>query len=242
MPQRTFIGPQLGKYGKQVGGVVEFYWMPDPIVIAERVLRVRDDLADRTIPLAVSKGIVARDIEENFEGEHDPEGNPWAPWSSAFHPKGHPEAGQRMQGYYDPAKDRSYVEKLGYAENLPPGHSGKILNWRGILKAAATNEASFTQVSGRSVNDDSLFFNTDGLPPYWEYHQYGTKKMPDRRFLGLSGEGEILVLEAFETWFDDIIENAAVRETFTTAKGRTFARRRIPKGQPGAGQFMKTSE
>jgi hypothetical protein len=239
--KHTFVGPQLGKYGPQLNAAAQFYWVPDPIVIAERVMRIRDDLEDRTIPLAVSKGIVGRDIEQNFEGEHDPEGNPWAPWSSAYHPKGHPEAGQRKMGYYDPAKDRSYVEKKGYAENLPPGHSGKILNWRGILKEAATSESSFLQVSGRSVNDDSLFFDTSELPLYWDYHQYGTVNVPERRFLGLSGEAEILILEEFEKWFIDTLENAVVHETFTSSRGRTFARKRYPKGTPGGlgGRFVR---
>jgi phage gpG-like protein len=233
----TYLGPQLGKYGRQANAVVEFEWVPDPIVFSKKILDVKDALEDRTIPLAISRGIIARDVEANFEGEHDPEGQPWAPWSSAFD-----SDGNRKLGYYDPVKDRHYKEKLGYAENLPPGHSGKILNWRGILKEAATNESAYVQMSGQSVNNDSLFFDTGGLLPYWVYHQEGTKKMPERRFLGLSDEASFLVLEAFEEWFDGIIGDAARVETFTSTRGRTFARRRIPKGQPGAGQFVEKSD
>jgi phage gpG-like protein len=238
---RTFQGPQLGKYGVDIGGVVEFYWVPDPVIISQRIMRVRDNLADRTIPLAVSRGVIARDVEENFDGEHDPQGQPWAPWSSAYHLEGHALAGQRKLGYMDPVTGRQSSEKLGYAERNKPGHSGKILNWYGDLKAAATDESRYVQMSGRSVNDDSLYFDTDGMPAYWVYHQEGTVKMPQRRFFGIGAEAEILVLEAFEDWFLGVLREAEVMETFTSSKGRTFARKRIPKGQPGAGRFAPLS-
>jgi len=233
----VFSGAALASYGRQTGAVIEYEWVPDPAVFSAKILEVRDDLADRSIPLAISRGIIARDVEENFEGEHDPQGQAWAPWSSGFDAEG-----QRKLGDFDPVKNRWSSQKLGYAENLPSGHSGKILNWRGILKAAATSEANFIQVSGQTVNDDSLFFNTQGLPPYWVYHEQpsgaDTGNIPQRSFLGLSDEGAILVAEEFARWFDDIIENARTVETFTTTRGRTFGRRRIAKGQPGAGRFL----
>lgn len=227
----TFQGPQLGKYGTQVGSVVEFYWVPDPVVISQRILRTRDNLEDRTIPLAVSRGIVARDVEQNFEGEHDPEGNPWAPWATAYHASG------ERQFTTDAVTGKQYVAKKSYGDRLPPGHSGKILDFTGALRAAATDESAYVQMSGKSVHDDSLFMDTGGLPPYWKFHESGTWKMPVRRFLGMSGEAEILILEEFEKWFVDVIGKATVRETYTSSAGRTFTRRRIPKGQPGAGQF-----
>jgi phage gpG-like protein len=231
----TKSGASLGGYGR-AGAVMEFEWVPDPVVFSNKVLDVRDSLEDRTIPLAISKGIVARDIEENFEGEHDPEGQPWAPWSSATHVQA--GTGRTIRDVYtDPATGRSR-QLRGYAENLPPGHSGKILHWRGILREAATDESAFVQVSGQTVNDDSLFFNTEGLPPYWIYHQEGTDMMPQRRFLGLSDEGAIEVMVVFGDWFDGIVADAARVESFTSSRGRTFARRRIPKGQPGAGRFL----
>jgi len=237
---RTFSGAQLSKYGTQAGAVVEFEWVPDPLVFSEKVLEVRDDLENRTIPLAISRGVIARDIEANFEGEHDPQGQPWTPWSSATHIQ--EATGRRVRDVYtDPATGRS-MQLRGYAENLPPGHSGKILNWRGILKAAATDENRFIIEAERGVNNDSLYFTTAGMPPYWEWHQDGLpdreQPLPQRQFLGMSGEAELQVLEVFEEWFNDILEKHATVETFTSSKGRTFGRRRIPKGQPGAGRFM----
>lgn len=231
----TFKGPQLGKYGTQLGSVVEFYWVPDPVIISQRVLRTRDNLADRTIPLAVSRGIISRDIEENFEGEHDPEGNPWAPWSTAYHPDG-----ERKYEFPGGPGERSYKARPGYGDRLPAGHSGMILNNKGQMKFEATREENYIVMSGRSVNDDSLFLDTAGWPPYWKFHESGTWKMPMRRFLGLSGEAHIQVLEAFETWFISVLDKSSVQETFTSSAGRTFVRRRYPKGSPGGvgGQFM----
>lgn len=233
----TYSGAGLASYGRRAGGVIEYEWVPDPIVFSEKVLHVRDRLADRTIPLAISRGIVARDVEENFEGEHDPQGQPWAPWSSAFDAEG-----QRKLGEFDPVTNRWSSQKQGYAENLPPGHTGKILQWREILKETASDEASYLVVAGQTVNDDSLFFNTHALPPYWVYHEQpdgpNTGNIPQRSFLGLSDLGADLVGEEFARWFDDIVEDAVTHETFTSSKGRTFARRRIPKGQPGGGRFL----
>lgn len=214
----VYSGAALASYGRQAGGVIEYEWVPDPIVFSEKVLHVRDELADRSVPLAISRGIIARDVEENFEGEHDPQGQPWAPWSEG-------------EDRFDPVTNRWIKGGFGrgYANNLPAGHSGKILNWRGILKDAATNEANYVQVSGQAVTDDSLFFNTNGLPPYWVYHEQpsgaNTGNIPQRSFLGLSDEGAILVAEEFARWFDDIIQDAAVTEAFTTSRGRTFRRR-----------------
>jgi len=224
----TRQGQFIGSYGLSAGGVIEFDWVPDPIVFSEKILAVKDALEDRTVPLILSQVILQQDIEENFAGEHDPEGQEWAPWSSGFHTD---SEGRTVRSVYeDPATGR-VTSLRGYAENLPPGHSGMILNWRGILKEAATSDAAFVQVSGQSVNDDSLFFDTHGLPPYWEYHQEGTEKMPQRRFLGMSGEAEIQILEVFDEWFQGIVEMAV------SSKGKIFARRR----NPVTGRFMKSA-
>lgn len=246
---RVFQGPFLGKYGTQAGGAIGFYWVPDPAVFSEKILHVKDELEDRSVPLAISRGIIARDVGENFAGEHDPQGQPWAPWSSAYHTSdvsdifGSHKAGDRKI-YSDPATGKDYKQKGGYAENLPKGHSGKILDWRGILRECATDEASYVVVAGRAVTNDALFFNTNALPPYWVYHEQPTSpnsgNIPQRSFLGLSGDAELEVQEVFGDWFINILSEAAVIEPFTSSAGRTFARKRFPKGSPGGvgGRFM----
>jgi len=228
----TRSGAFIGAYGTQAAGSITFEWVPDPIIFSEKILDVKDALEDRTIPLLLSKGIIQRDIESNFEGEHDPQGQPWPPWSSGFTTDS--DGRRRRKVYEDPATGAVTSER-GYAENLPDGHSGKILNWRGILKEAATSDAAFVQVSGQSVNDDSLFFDTGGLPPYWEWHQEGVDyrtpggELPQRRFLGMSDEAELQILEVFDGWFQGIVEAA------TSSRGRTFARWR----DPSTGRFTK---
>jgi phage gpG-like protein len=235
MASVTRAGAALGAYGRQAGGVIDVHWVPDPLVFADKILDVRDELEDRSVPLFLASAAIATDIEQNFEGEHDPEGTPWAPWSSAFHTQ--LGTGRSVRNVYtDPATDKSYAEKKRYAENLPPGHSGKILNWRGDLKAAATDPASFVQTAAQGINNDSLYFDTGGLPPYWVYHQQpsspNTGSIPQRRFLGMSGEGELTVLEIFEEWFMGVIEMAVSK------KGRIFSRRRDPSRRSAPRQTL----
>ena len=224
----TRSGHFIGAYGREAGAVIDFEWVPDPLVFSDLILHVKDELSDRTDPLILSSVALAADIRENFDGEHDPEGTEWAPWSSGFDSEG-----KRKLGEFDPVTDRWSLAPRGYAENLPRGHSGKILNRWGGIKEAATNPASFLSVSGRTVNDDSLFFDTGFLPAYWVYHQQpespNTGKIPQRRFLGMSGEAEIQILEIFDQWFQGILRVA------TSKTGQIFGRRR----DPTTGRFMK---
>lgn len=220
----TRQGQFIGAYGTQAGGAITFEWVPDPLVFSEKILDVRDSLDDRTIPLILSQEIIKQDIAENFASEHDPEQQPWAPWSTG--------------GFYtDPATDRTRKVR-GYADQVPkltPAHSGRILDWTGRLREEATSDRAFVQISGKSVNDDSLFYDTNGLPPYWQFHQESSEEwrepggvLPRRRFLGMSGEAELQILEVFDEWFQGIIELAVSK------RGNIFIRRR----SPSTGRFI----
>jgi phage gpG-like protein len=225
----TRSGPFLGKYGKEASGSITFTWVPHPSVFQRKIMQVEDDLSNRTAPLLISKSIISADIEENFRGQHDPEGQPWIDWSPSY------------------AKNQ--------VPYLRPSHSGDILNWQGRLRRAATSEKPF------KVSNDSLFYNTGGLPPYWKYHQQPERSsgsrfgiipndpkkpnrtgrdeyvhldqgIPQRRFLGLSEDAELLVLEVFDDWFQGVIEKAS------SSKGKTFARTRDPSRRRAPRQII----
>lgn len=218
----TREGSFLGKYGLQARGSITFDWEPNLSFFQERIFEVRDALQDRTVPLALSQAILQQDIAENFRGEHDPEGQPWQEWSQTIVSQ---PGGRETREVY-----------RGYADNLPPGHSGRILDWRGILRDAATSDSAFHVVAGRTVNDDSLFYDTSGLPPYWEWHQEGESDrqpggdLPQRRFLGMSGEAEIQILEVFDAWFQGIVALGV------SSKGKVF-QRHAKRG--AGGRFIK---
>lgn len=223
---RVFHGAQIGKFGTVGRGAISFDWVPSPAVFQDRILRVKAAIQDRTVPLILSQEIVKGDIAERFEGEHDPEGQPWAQWS----------------GWYS-AK----------VPTLNPPHSGNILDWTGTLREAATSDDAFVQVNtDANMAMDSLFYDTGGLPPYWVFHQQpagskvgltshtravfddkgratgktrtttfraGDSGIPPRKFLGLSGEAEIQILEVFDDWFQGIISMGV------SQKGNIFIRR-----------------
>jgi phage gpG-like protein len=209
----TRTGQFLGSYGAHAEGAITYEWVPDPFVWSEKIMQLKDNLDDRTVPLFLSQQIIADDIAQNFEGEHDPEGMPWKPWSPSY-------------TYEDPATGRK-TKTRGYADRKKPGHSGKILDWTSALRHAATDLSAFVQISGETVNNDSLYYDTGGLPPYWEWHQEGVSEwrdpggvLPQRRFLGISGEAETEINVTFSEWFDSAIEMAV------SSKGRIFQRTR----------------
>jgi len=207
----TREGRSLGSYGTQGNGILTFHWAPSPLEFQNKILDVKDSLQDRSAPLRISEQFIQDDIAENFAGEHDPEGQPWVEWSG------------------------SYADQV--VPFLKPPHTGKKLDWRSILREAATDESAFRVVSGKSTADDSLFFDPSGLPPYWGVHQYGatistadgkSAELPKRPYLGISDDIEIM--EIFDTWFQGIITMAV------SSKGRVFGRH---SKRGAGGRFVK---
>ena len=191
-------------------GTISFDWIPEPEVVASELIETANRLEDRSGPLAISRQIAIDDMREHFEGQHDPEGNPWLPWSESYEPRAR-------------------------AQNI-----GEILQRTMDLQDAATAPGAYP------ITDDSVFFDTSGLPFYWSWHQEGTggtdifrtthaqtgedvafrefgeegrgKALPPRPFVGISFEAELEIIEVFDQWFDSAIALA------TSPTGKVFGR------------------
>lgn len=111
----------------------------------------------------------------------------------------------------------SYVD---FAESFP---NAGILRQTELMFEAAQAQEAFV------VTANTLFYDTSGLPPYAEFHESGTHKMPARPFIGLSDHAEALIQSTFVEWFDRAID------LFVTTKGR-LGRRHALRG--GTGQFI----
>lgn len=158
-------------------------------------------LDNAIIPMRGAERIAMEDMKERFETETAPDGNQWA--------------------QLDPDYAARKAFELGFEHPILTGRSRE-------LKTTATSSAAW------SVAGDSLFFSTEGLPEYWRVHQEGSEdfgsvfhhafseetghldssegsgaqNIPPRPFIGLSRKAETKILELFDIWFSEGIQEA----------------------------------
>jgi phage gpG-like protein len=155
----------------------------------------------------------------------------------------------RFQTETDPDGTKWFELDPVYAkrkEHEAPGHN--ILSW-GLgdrdLEGEATEEARF------SISGESIFYNTDNLPPYWRVHQQGSEgfgvvthkwihpstgeevavhsresshgqNIPPRPYIGIGEEAELEIIDSFDLWFSKGIEEAGRGFKFSSS-GTIFA-------------------
>lgn len=172
------------------------------------------------LPLRGAKRIAREDMKDRFESEEAPDGTKWF------------------------ELDPEYSERKEQAV----GFEHPILTRESHLKKAATSEEAW------SISGESLFFNTSSLPEYWRVHQEGSEgfgvtfakildknvlvrsspegdqNIPPRPFIGLSAEAEAKILELFDIWFSEGLEQASKRFAISSV-GTLHAR--TPQGRFG---------
>jgi hypothetical protein len=164
-------------------------------------------------------------MAKRFENETDPFGIPWAPLSPTY------AESKAAAGY--PARP---ILSRTYHDDNPDS-----------LRSAATSESAW------SVSAESVWFHTDGLPPYWEAHESGAGPrlsfkevggkqyesgehagLPQRRFIGLSDGARDEVLALVGAWVESgMVQTAA---PFQSTSG-TSVGRKIVKGAGGKPQW-----
>jgi hypothetical protein len=88
----------------------------------------------------------------------------------------------------------------------------------GILRRADQDlYMSAMDESAWEVTPEGLFFDTSGLPDYWEYHQDGTFKMEARPFIGLSDDAERAIDAEFFAWVEGAVRIHAPAGRFMSA-------------------------
>lgn len=71
-----------------------------------------------------------------------------------------------------------------------------LMERTGALRDGATSEGSY------EVTSDFILWTGGAAPAYWRFHWTGTRKMPQRSWIGLTPEGEAEVMVLFETWMN----------------------------------------
>jgi hypothetical protein len=207
-------GGELGS----AGGMIEIVWAPDPRIIAAKILELAAYLENFIPPLEASRGIAQRDMQEHFDTESGPNGEAWAPLAD------------------------STIERWG---------EHPILQLTGAMRDAATSEGAYV-IDGRD-----LFIDTSSFPPYWVFHETGTSGkgmgqileelkakgfeidplagggMPARPFVGISFEAQMLIIEAFDAWFE-----GGVAGFYTRPSGKVQRILRTPEGGTSFGPML----
>lgn len=107
------------------------------------------------------------------------------------------------------------------AEEYP--NVGILRQSEGLYEAATSSEAIV-------ITKDAVFYRTAALPHYGLGHESGIPErknpLPQRSFLGMSDEAQMIVYGNFIDWFDDSIN------LYVTARGR-IGRRHALRGAGG---------
>ena len=166
-----------------------------------------------------AKRIAMDDMKRRFETETDPDGAMWTELTESYQRQ---KAEDGFQVH--PILSRTY-------------HKGNTNS----LRSAATSESAW------SVSGESVWFHTDGLPPYWEVIEGGRDFiegdngpygfMPERRFIGLSNEARDEILALTGAWLEAGLAQTVAPFPFkpTTRFGESFRGGTISSMFPGAG-------
>lgn len=63
---------------------IDFYFAPNPIVVANAIEKAAARLEDLREPLLLSRNLVSASIKRRFETETDPNEDAWTPWSRSY--------------------------------------------------------------------------------------------------------------------------------------------------------------
>lgn len=154
-------------------GVIDFEWVPSPIVQANRIRAIDRALDNMAVPLAAARQIAQGDIAERFETKTDPSGIEWEPWADSY-------------------EDRAEEENVN-----------GILEKTGALREAATNKNNFliADVEGYHALSVKKRYMPSYWVFHQQPDNPNTGRLPQRAFLGLSDEAAAEVVGVFDTWF-----------------------------------------
>lgn len=160
-----------------MGAHISYVYEPDPKVFANAMYQTAGALRNPVAPLLFAAKQMQEEIKASFLSQTSPDGRQWVDWSDKYRP---------------------------IAEAYP---NEGILRRTTNLYEAAIDEDAFV------ITGDTLFYDTKGWPystgknriQYGWVHQEGSNTVEQRQFVGVSVEGNRIILSAFMEWFDNIM-------------------------------------
>lgn len=184
------------------------------------LLDIADEFDDASRVMLAAESIAIEDMEEHFDQEKDPDGNPWMALTADY-------------------------EKW----KMSVGGIDKILQFRGPLKRAATSPDAWLVTEDALMFNTSVLpeYGTlhqtgFGHESDWHYRERdGTQTqkslgigrgnaLPSRPFIGLSVRAEERINAVFDVWFEQATSGIYIRES-------GVAQRRGASGRGNAGSF-----
>lgn len=156
---------------------ITYEWEPDPSDLAASLMAVADALDTRVPMMAQTAQIFRMDVAENFEGEHGPDGDPWAPWAESY-------------------ENYAIENNVGILRQTEELFEEAVSSARFIV----SNDAVFYEVD-MPVRGA---WHQEGVPDR-RTKSGAPNPLPARPFLGLSEEAASLIMETWGEWFDGAI-------------------------------------
>jgi len=204
------------------GGVVTFEWAPNPIIVAKQLEVAADALNNMALPLMAARDLSIADVRENFEGEHDPDGGAWQPWSISYIESGQTGAGilkktfDLMDSATSPSAWPITAREVFFSFGALPEY-GIYHQTGAVRQSAGRGRTRKANVAAERDMIASGFSLGEG---------FGINTLPARPFAGISVETQIKIVDIFDAWFGGIIGLAmnpsSSRGTIQTKIGGKF--------------------
>lgn len=198
----SYSGRGAGSYGA-LGGTIEFFWKPDPEILARKILTLKDYLENFKPPLEASRSIARADMQRHFDTETAPDGSAWAPLS--------PET---INTYGEhPILDLTGLMKAAATSDtaFPIDANDLYFSTAGLPFYAMFHE------TGRGSRHAGLYaeMRAQGLALVEGIEEISGGAMPARPFIGISTEAQDLIIEVFDAWFEGGVSGFYVHGTGT---------------------------
>lgn len=201
----TFSGVGAGSYGA-LGGEITFEWIPDPNVLAGKIMELAGYLENFIPPLEASKGIAKQDMEMHFDTESSPDGGAWAPLADSYVQKrgsAHPIL--QLTG----AMKEAAVSDAAY---MIDGHD-LFFDASGLPFYYIFHETGRQGVSGMAEFFARARAQGFNIPEGTSNSSGGG--MPARPFIGISFAAQLAIIEVFDAWFEGGVGGFYVHPTGT---------------------------
>ena len=209
-PLRVFRGEkQLGTFGA-LGGMMRIEAVPLPERYAFGLMKLAGYIEDTGKPMMGVREIARQDMQQRFDTDSDPDGNPWTPLDPDYKVK------KAKQGY-DPENILTRTSRL---ERMSTSRAAWIATDNALFFSTKALPAYWevhqegsdaSGLSGYAAMVRSRVRSGDRLEddPGGSHDSMGIGRgqaTPARPFIGLSRAAQEQMIELFDLWFDEGIK------------------------------------
>lgn len=189
------------------GGIISFDWFPEPEVVAARIMELSGYLENFIPPLEASKGVAKADMQNHFDTETSPEGEPWAALNKEYVQKRRGGAAHPILQLSGAMHDAAVSDSAYMIDG-----NDLFINTGGFPDYWVYHEFGREEMAGWDVwvKQVSATLGVD--------IQSGGGEMPARPFVGVSFEAQLQILEIFDAWFDGAVSGFYVHPGGTVQK------------------------